>query len=140
MSHTSPLGQRIAEGDRVGQTILVIDDEPVMQGLLRDILSSEGYVVESAADGQDGLTRIAALKPDLVLLDLMMPVRDGWSVMRALKQAEAPPPIIVISAAVNVPEMAERALAAGARACFPKPFDLGALLESCREVIGPPGR
>jgi CheY-like chemotaxis protein len=122
----------------VGQTILVIDDEPVMQTLLRDILCSEGYVVESAADGQDGLARIAALDPDLVLLDLMMPVRDGWSVLRALKEVPAPPPVIVISASANVPEMAERALAAGARACFPKPFDLGKLLLSCREVIRAP--
>ena len=115
--------------------ILVVDDELVMQVLMADILSGEGYEVTIATNGQEGLERIAEVKPDLVVLDLMMPVLDGWAVLKALEGQADAPPIIVLSASANVAGTAERAIARGAYACFPKPFDLGALLTRCHEAL-----
>jgi CheY-like chemotaxis protein len=116
-------------------SVLVVDDETVMQGLLQDILSSEGYDVALASNGQEGLERISELHPDLVVLDLMMPVLDGWAVLRALEGQSDVPPVIVLSASANLKGTAERAVARGAYACFAKPFDLGALLERCHEAL-----
>ena len=113
----------------------MVDDEHVMQGLLDDILSAEGYEVLIAGNGQMGLDSIAEQQPDLVVLDLMMPVLDGWAVLKALEGRPGIPPIIVLSASANVAGTAERAIARGAYACFPKPFDLGALLERCHEAL-----
>lgn len=115
--------------------VLVVDDEVVMQGLLEDILSAEGYEVVIATNGQEGLDRIEEVHPDLVVLDLMMPVLDGWGVLDALKGKSDVPPVIVLSASANITGTAERAVARGAYACFPKPFDLGALLERCQEAL-----
>ena len=119
----------------VRRTVLVVDDETVMQGLMQDILSAEGYEVALAGNGQEGLERIAELHPDLVVLDLMMPVLDGWGVLKALEGRKDVPPVIVLSASANLTGTAERAVARGAYACFPKPFDLGALLERCQEAL-----
>lgn len=120
--------------------VLVVDDETVMQGLMQDILSAEGYEVAIAANGQEGLERIAELQPDLVVLDLMMPVLDGWGVLEALEGRSDAPPVIVLSASANVTGTADRAVARGAYACFPKPFNLGALLERCQEALDERGK
>jgi CheY-like chemotaxis protein len=117
-------------------TVLVVDDESVMQGLLQDILSAEGYQVAIANNGEEGLERISELHPDLVVLDLMMPVLDGWGVLSALEGRSGIPPVIVLSASANVKGTVERAVARGAYACFPKPFNLGALLERCQDALG----
>jgi two-component system, OmpR family, response regulator MprA len=127
MDHAPAVGSR--------PTVLVVDDESVMQGLLQDILSAEGYQVATANNGEEGLERIAELHPDLVVLDLMMPVLDGWGVLRALEGRSGIPPVIVLSASANVKATVERAVARGAYACFPKPFNLGALLERCHEAL-----
>ncbi|HEY8491735.1 MAG TPA: response regulator, partial [Dehalococcoidia bacterium] len=106
--------------------ILVVDDDPGIRSLLQELLDWEGYRVETAGDGAEGLARIRAAPPDLVLLDLMMPGLDGWEVYRRLR-ADGPRgvPVILITAGV---------LAARARQEFPdapvvgKPFDLDHLL------------
>jgi DNA-binding response OmpR family regulator len=129
------MGQPARPSSGTRARVLVVDDEIVMQGLLQDILSAEGYEVVIATNGQDGLERMAALHPDLVLLDLMMPVLDGWGVLKALEGKAGVPPVIVLSASTNITGTVERAMARGAYACFPKPFDLGALLERCQEAL-----
>jgi DNA-binding response OmpR family regulator len=66
--------------------ILVVDDDQVIQQLLKVNLELEGYAVEVASDGQEALALFAAFEPDLVLLDIMMPKLDGWEVARRLAQ------------------------------------------------------
>lgn len=80
-----------------------------------------------AADGADALRQMAASAPNLVVLDLMMPVMDGWEVLRRIKRMLHPPVIVILSAFADCP----RALAEGAADCLEKPFAPEKLLESC---------
>ena len=107
------------------KTILVVDDEADIQLFLRLVLGGAGYDVEVAGDGQAALEAIGREMPDLMLLDLMMPVLDGWGVLEKL-EGRRPPTILVLSAAPDP----DRAAAAGAAACLSKPFSVKLLLET----------
>ena len=80
--------------------VLVVDDDDHTRTLLKDLCESTGYRVTTAEDGQEGLDRIAEGRPDLVLLDLMMPRRDGFSVLRTVREntAWSDLPIILLTA------------------------------------------
>ena len=117
----------------VKQLILVVDDERAIRELLVRVLTINGYEVEGAADGFEALERLSARRPDLVLLDLMMPVLDGWSVLDRLRQHADPPPVIVVSAYLD----RGRAVAAGASGYLEKPFRSAELIEACRRVLVP---
>jgi PAS domain S-box-containing protein len=80
-------------------TVLVIDDDPNVHDLLRRALSKRGFRVESAMDGATGLERVHDLMPDAVLLDVLMPGMDGWSVLTALKSDDAVAhiPVVMVS-------------------------------------------
>ena len=111
--------------------VLVVDDDPDILDAIRDVVEAEGYRVAQARHGAEALDRVAEERPDVVLLDLMMPVMDGVAFAEALRArpAWAGIPVVVISA-VGDPE---RARAVRARAYLPKPFgvdDLLAELES----------
>jgi len=79
------------------ERILVVDDEPNIVELAQMYLEQAGYSVESARDGQEALTRVRHMRPALVILDLMLPVLDGWEVCRRLR-AESNVPIIMLTA------------------------------------------
>ncbi len=79
------------------QTILVVDDEKNIVELARLYLTKEGYNVETAYDGQQALEKVKKVKPSLVVLDLMMPVVDGWEVTRQLRK-DGDLPIIILTA------------------------------------------
>lgn len=116
--------------------ILVIDDEPTISETLRDILTGEGYEVDTAANGAEGLARIHEARPDLVLLDVMMPVLDGFGVLERLaQQSQSRPPVVLMSAG-SVPAEWKRRV----NRFLPKPFDLESLLAAVGELIdGPSG-
>ena len=80
--------------------IVCIEDDPQIIELVRTILGRKGYQVIGAAGGQEGLTLVQVQRPDLILLDLMMPDLDGWEVYRRLKEDPllAPVPVIVVTA------------------------------------------
>lgn len=101
--------------------------------MLAEILSEEGYVVDVAAHGGEGLDRVRAARPDVVLLDLNMPILDGWGFRDGLRDAsgEPPPIIILLTADYNTREKAERI---GARAYLTKPFDIDELLDTVSRV------
>jgi CheY-like chemotaxis protein len=112
-----------------GSRVLVIDDDAVIRETLATALGDEGYSVRCAEDGRAGLETLAGWAPDVIVLDLMMPVMDGHAFLAAraaLGNADRIP-VIILSAAHQI-----RAQAAGlnAAAVFPKPFDLGALLDT----------
>ena len=79
-------------------TILIADDEPAILQLNRLYLSKEGYTVHAARDGQEALDLARRIKPDLIVLDLMMPRVDGWEVCRQLRKDATTPPIIMLTA------------------------------------------
>jgi PAS domain S-box-containing protein len=75
----------VVHARRGAGTVLVIDDDPAARAITRRVLEREGYVVEEAADGETGLRRAQELRPDLITLDILMPVMDGWAVLTRLK-------------------------------------------------------
>jgi DNA-binding response OmpR family regulator len=102
--------------------ILIVDDEPDVLLLLRINLEAAGYQAVLAADGETALERIADSAPDLVLLDIMMPVMDGWGVLQALAGRSDAPLVVVVSAKSSDRDIV-RALTSGAMDYVTKPFD-----------------
>ncbi|MFN8635916.1 MAG: response regulator [Chloroflexota bacterium] len=109
-----------------GKRILVVDDEPLIVSLLTLALEAEGYQVEVAVNGRDALDRVQQQAPDAILLDVMMPVLDGWHFIAELRATPATRqiPIIVLSAAYDTANHP----ALGSLVFLPKPFDVNMLL------------
>lgn len=108
-------------------TVLVVDDEPDILLLHRLNLEAAGHRVVLAADGVTALERIAEERPDAVVLDVMMPVLDGWGVLERLKGDASPPPVLVVSAKSS-PSDIQRARDLGAGDYLTKPYDPDELL------------
>lgn len=117
----------------VGVRILVVDDELAIRRFLRTALSSQGFVVTEAANGQDALQAVIAERPDLVLLDLGLPDLDGVEVTRQLREW-TPLPIIILSVREQEADKIS-ALDAGADDYLTKPFGMGELLARMRVVL-----
>jgi CheY-like chemotaxis protein len=121
----------------MGKRVLVVDDDRVIQQLLQVNLELEGYeVVATASDGAEALEKITKLKPDLVILDVMMPKMDGLEVCRRLKADPklAKIPIILLSARAQDLDIRE-GLDIGADAYLTKPFDPVELLEIVGRLV-----
>jgi DNA-binding response OmpR family regulator len=115
--------------------ILVIDDDPDVLLLLRHTLESEGFHTTLAGEGETALKRIEAERPDVVLLDVMMPVMDGWAVLERISAKPRPPRVIIVSAKVGEQDRV-RALTLGAVEYVTKPFNPAKLVRAIREVLG----
>ncbi|WP_197041542.1 response regulator transcription factor [Chondromyces apiculatus] len=108
--------------------ILVVDDDVEIREMLRLALSEEGYGVLCASDGAAALSLLDSEHPGLILLDMRMPVMDGWAFARAYAARPGPhAPIVVITAAVDAGRWAREI---GASAAIAKPFDLNRLIEA----------
>ena len=117
-----------------GPHLLVVDDEPAVRQALRRALELEGYNVELAEDGADALARIAAKEPDAVVLDILMPVVDGLTVARRLREQENAVPILMLTARDSVGDRVA-GLDAGADDYLVKPFALEELLARVRALL-----
>jgi CheY-like chemotaxis protein len=118
--------------------VLVVDDDAGLREALLDVLSAEGHEVRTAENGCEALAHLAVDRPDVILLDLMMPVMSGYE-LRAQQLADstlATIPVVVMTAG----PLDGRARALGARACFEKPVSLEALLHTLEAVHGSPER
>jgi two-component system, OmpR family, KDP operon response regulator KdpE len=113
-----------------GPRILVIDDEPQLRRALRRMLEGNGYDVQEAADAAKGLTEVEAFKPDVILLDLMLPDMDGVEVCRRIRESRLTP-IIILSVLGDEPSKV-RALDEGADDYLTKPFGSKELLARVR--------
>ena len=116
-----------------GARILVIDDEPQIRRALHTALTAHGYRVETAENGSLGLATIATWAPDAVVLDLVMPVMDGFEVLHQVR-AWSDVPVIVLSARGQEPDKVA-ALDQGADDYLTKPFGMGELLARLRVVL-----
>src|SRR5260370_16327819 len=110
--------------------ILVVEDDDAIRELVSDVLRDDGYEVREATNGAEALGRIRLERPDLIVLDLMMPVMDGWTFVEEFRGEPFcnDVPIIVTSASHDLPRTAERLRSFAVRPCLPKPFDLHAFL------------
>jgi DNA-binding response OmpR family regulator len=115
-------------------TVLIVDDEPDVQMFLRVVLETAGFVTISAANGREALDAIAAREPDVVLLDIMMPVLDGWAALEVLEQGGVRPPVIVMTAKIDA-DTRRRAREMGVEDFVSKPFAPGEMLERVEDVL-----
>jgi two-component system OmpR family response regulator len=113
--------------------ILVVEDEPdLLSGIVRS-LRAQGYSVDTAADGDEGLFKATSVDYDAVLLDVMLPRRDGWAVLKLLRQSRRTP--VLMLTARDTPADKVRGLDTGADDYLVKPFDLPELLARIRALI-----
>lgn len=101
--------------------VLIVDDDPMIVELLGMILHLNGIEYASAADGETGLALAEAMRPDVVLLDVMMPRKDGYEVCRELKSQPVPPKVVMVTAKASTDDELA-ALSAGADDYVRKPF------------------
>lgn len=119
--------------------ILIVDDEPNIVISLEFLMMREGHEVRVARDGEAGLAAVQKHRPDLVVLDVMMPKLDGFAVLQAVRgdpQLTATR-ILMLTAKGGEAEQA-RGLALGADAYMPKPFSTRALVDKVKELLGVP--
>ena len=113
--------------------VLVVEDDPNVRRDVADVLVEEGYEVEQAAHGLEALERARASRPDVVLLDLYLPLMDGWTLRTALGALDADhEPVIIVMTTDRYAR--EEAKHLGAQGCLPKPFDLDDLLRLLAQV------
>jgi CheY-like chemotaxis protein len=109
------------------RTVLVVDDDVDIRSVVRELLTDEGYQVKTAVNGRDALATLASWRPDVILLDLMMPIMDGWTFLtnqqssRQLRRI----PVIVMSASHALTRDGERLAVADVVA---KPFEIDTVL------------
>lgn len=123
----------------MSKTVLVVDDEEMTRDLLRLMLKGTGFTIHEAEDGYIALEQVAACKPDIMILDVMMPGLDGLAVCRALRAQPqtADLPVIMLSAKTT-PTAIQEGLDAGADKYLTKPVGFKELLSNIQEVLGQP--
>lgn len=114
--------------------VLVIEDELKTAAYLRKGLSENGFTVEVCTDGEDGLHQALAVESDLLILDVMLPKRDGWSILTALRQAGKQTPVLFLTARDLVHDKV-KGLELGADDYLVKPFDFSELLARVRTIL-----
>ncbi len=114
-------------------SVLIVEDDRNIAQLLQLYLEKEGYAVTIAADGGQGLAKFRAIRPDLVLLDVMMPVMDGWAVCKAIR-AESQVPIIMLTAKSQTDDKVQ-GLRSGADDYVTKPFEMKEILARIEAVL-----
>ncbi|HEX9775176.1 MAG TPA: response regulator [Actinomycetota bacterium] len=122
--------------ERSRRKVLVVDDHADIRLMCRVNLQLEGYEVIEAADGQEGLDQIRSERPDVVLLDIMMPGIDGWQVLETVKgdPTLAGIPIVVLTARVQRDDEI-RGWSAGASEYLPKPFNPATLTQVVNRTV-----
>ena len=114
-------------------SVLIVEDDSHISELLRIYLEKEGYAVTVAADGGKGLEKFRAIHPDMVLLDVMMPVMDGWTLCRTIR-AESQTPIIMLTAKGETEDKIT-GLRSGADDYITKPFEMREVLARIEAVL-----
>ena len=114
-------------------SVLIVEDDKHIADLLQLYLEKEGYAVTVASDGGLGLEKFRAISPDLVLLDVMMPVMDGWQVCRAIR-AESQTPVIMLTAKAETDDKIT-GLKCGADDYITKPFEMREVLARIEAVL-----
>ncbi|HOX24902.1 MAG TPA: response regulator transcription factor [Candidatus Krumholzibacteria bacterium] len=118
------------------ERILIVDDEAPVAGLLEHALRHEGYDVAKAADGMDAMNRLQSFKPDVVIMDIMMPRLDGVQTTRLLRRNRNYAETVIIALSARTDDAARDAMRdAGANLYMRKPFTIARLVERVRELL-----
>lgn len=124
------------DSDKAKKYILVIEDEKEMADIIIQILEREGYEVDVAHDGQDGLNKIKTTKPDMVLLDIILPKLDGRDLLKKIKEDKDTKdiPVLILSGKTEQWDR-EIGLELGAEEYIEKPLDVLKLLRQIRRIL-----
>jgi excisionase family DNA binding protein len=130
LDRSGPRGRSAA-----GPLVLLVDDDEKLRELVRLNLEFEGYVVREAGSAEEGLSAIEEAKPDLVLLDVMMPQTDGWEMLRKIQDqyGAGAIPVVMFSGKVDLAQ----ASTSGAQGFVGKPFDMRQLIEQTKQIAPP---
>jgi len=121
---------------QTGPSVLVVDDDGGMRELVRLQLEREGYAVQEAASAEEGLAAIESRKPELILLDVMMPHVDGWEMLRQIQERYGVGSIPVLMFSGQVDGTGERqAASSGASGFVGKGFDLDELVDQAKTIL-----
>ena len=116
--------------------ILVVDDDPAIRQLLTDVFEIDGHQVQVAADGLAAVRALEAVRPDFVVLDVMMPHLDGYGVLRIIRERDGDPvPVLMLTAAAE-PDAAAKAWADGVDYYLAKPFGADEVINLVNGVLG----
>jgi DNA-binding response OmpR family regulator len=135
-SRREPAAQPSLESRRPGKRILLVDDDPTVRDSLNDVLVAEGYAVIPAENGQQAVDLANQLPVDLALLDLNMPIKNGWDTFERLTAEHPLLPIVIVTAR---PNQLFTALSAGAGALLEKPMDMPTLLRTMEQLLAETG-
>ncbi len=124
-----------ASADHSAKRILVVDDDPSVRQMLARVLVGEGYNVQVAANGLEALEMVAASHLDLVLLDLNMPVKNGWDTCERLTSQN---PLLSVIVITTMPNQLFTALGSGVGALLEKPLDFPKLIQTVSNLIAEP--
>ncbi len=140
MSSMMPLFRELALGETNKWTVLIVDDEPDNRVIAEKVLLYSGAKVHTAVHGEDGLDKLEQLNPSFILLDLSMPVMDGWEMLKLLRSnsVTASIPVIALTAHAMAGDR-EKVMEAGFNGYIAKPFRLGSFIadiKACfRELV-----
>jgi two-component system, chemotaxis family, chemotaxis protein CheY len=113
--------------------VLVIEDEPDLRDIAKIVLEEDGFEVLTASDGKVGLEQALSWKPDVVLLDMGLPVMSGEEFVEAMRAQMTEPPLLIVMSAAGT--ISERAARLGAIGCVAKPFELDDLSAAVRQAL-----
>lgn len=115
-------------------SVLVVDDDPLIAGMLRLVLEGEGYEVHEASDGQAALDAVQAFAPDVMVLDMMMPHVDGYGVLTAMRNGPASTRVVMLTCC-SQEEDVRKCLEMGADDYLTKPVDVDFLLRTVQDLL-----
>lgn len=122
----------------MSKKILIMDDDPTIADLLREALADEGYETHMTTQSLRFFDAVTEVKPDLILLDLMMQYLDGRDELKLMEMGSFNIPVIVVTAFLDADKEAEEFRRAGVVHIVYKPFDLDQLVEQVKSTIGEP--
>ncbi len=117
-----------------GERILIVEDDEETRKILALVLTNAGFSPDAADNGETALLKVEARKPDLILLDMVMPGMSGWAFLRHLSQRGTPPPVVVVSGHYASPTPLG-ALGGLVRGYVSKPFNMAQLVQTCQRVL-----
>jgi two-component system response regulator VicR len=122
----------------LAKKIMIVDDEPDTVDLVKLVLETEGYETSAAYSGQDALDKISVERPDLVLLDIMMPHLDGWAVRKEIVENEDTKniPVVMLTAKAQPLDKMIGLHVVGVTDYITKPFGLQELVDRVKKVLG----
>lgn len=121
----------------MSKKVLVVDDSPVLRNIIVFNLKKAGYEIQQAVDGVDGIEKMREFKPDMIVLDIMMPRLDGFGVLMEKSKDDTIKEIpVIILTAKGGEDDKDKAMSLGALGVLTKPFSPKQLISSVKEVIG----